>query len=458
MKRITVFLLSSLLAVSLAACGGGASAGTEAAEKAAESSGNNASEGKEETVEKAAEALSTAVIADETTADEKGAVEETAPAAEETGNILDPSVQYKEGEETLVETDRYAVKVTGYDPAYHYEPEDPENDRNGAFDCFAVSIRFENRSEYLFESEGAMDRPLAAVNRNQGLSPVFQWDRKTDDREKKSIFGGFEAAAGDSIDGRILIPLEKLAGAGITSVDEIRIQISGTFKDENVLKEYVRCTAAMYPTGKSAEEITPSGRMEKEQMTVLADREGVLVGFLPGETDEFLHFYVENDTEENVRVVLSDRKINGTDFYMVVGGEKHPAGSGSVRLADLLPGCHAAGVMAVDKNGFMKENGFAQVTEFGAELSVYKASNKDSGSSMKERHENGDEIFSESIHWTDEQEGSAGPAGSAGQEDAADRMAAGKAGSEWLKRPGSVINRVAVYQRDSTRSFHHICL
>ena len=178
-------------------------------------------------------------------------------SASEAGAVsLDPSVTYKDEEETIVDTDQIRVVVQGY------EPNGQSEDGKRVFKSrLSVENKTQNEVELYFES--------CAVNR-------FSTDMDKD----------IVIAAKGTEEVTLEFDIGVLSAAGIVSVDEIEGQIVGLFESDD---DYIHIFR-FYPTGKKAEDVIAADPVTEEDLTVLADNEHLLFGILKhnAKTDRLL--------------------------------------------------------------------------------------------------------------------------------------------------------------------------
>lgn len=393
MKKLLIVLLCAGLAVSETACGSGAGSGPGAS--ASEKSEVTASDGEEE----GGAADGSAIAGEASTAAESvtaGAGDETAAAADAAVSSaetdpkepewkgLDPSVHYQEGEVKAADTDLYSLTVTGYDPACHYEEIDPDTGEDYGYDCFAVNFRFENKSDRLFRYlpygiEGI------AVNRNEVLPEIVPEQESAEEENADPFVTEFEVGAGETMNGRFQIKLSDLEEAGITSVDELIVYFTGELLEgtegveDAYVYEMVYPYAAIYPTGKKAEEILPAGEIKKEDLTVIAETEDFLFGALPGgytvseEENDPVALYFQNKSDRTIGIEISDIYVNGIKYYEEEEEEDSETGlTYRSRLGTAAPGCHFVSYFGNDEIYFLEENGFDSVSELSGTLTAYE--------------------------------------------------------------------------------------
>ena len=279
-------------------------------------------------------------------------------SASEAGAVsLDPSVTYKDEEETIVDTDQIRVVVQGY------EPNGQSEDGKKVFKSrLSIENKTQNEVELYFEG--------CAVNR-------FSTDINTE----------AVIAAKGTEEVTLEFDIGVLSAAGIVSVDEIEGQIVGLFESDD---DYIHIFR-FYPTGKKAEDVIAADPVTEDDLTVLADNEHLLFGILKhnAKTDFLLsdsknkerevYFYAVNRDEETMSLTLGKLSVNGNDYYVYVEdddsseqGKKTFMDHYRISIMSCCPGCSIVSGFPLDDR-FMDENqidSFEDITEMILGLNV----------------------------------------------------------------------------------------
>ena len=171
---------------------------------------------------------------------------------------LDSTAVYKDGEETVLDTEELTIAVTGYDPAYvnTWAKDDPSDDITD----FAMKMSLENKTEKEIE----VVYSCGSVNGFGVAEPEFY----TEERDYAASW--LEIPAGEKINVQLEYPVSTLTGAGITSVDEISFTLSDR-TEWNSEKEIG--TFTVYPTGKKPEEIVKAVPVSVDDLNILEDND-----------------------------------------------------------------------------------------------------------------------------------------------------------------------------------------
>lgn len=403
-KQFLVLIFSASLLVLLTACGGSGTTSSDPAPKetaeATESTNGNEEKAQTETLPANESSSLETDPSNEATTETTAVSEESADktdtavinADEEKG--LDPSVQYKEGEEKVLDTDKYSVTVTGYDPACHTSFIMAGDDIGS--DYFAVSILFENKNDYVYKNTS--DDNKAAINRVMTDLYFVDGEGEAIESLQDPLFGSseFEVQAGETKKALILLNPEPLINEGLTSVDEIIIELNGAMWDD-VAGEPVQDVMTMYPTGKSTEDIIPAEKiMEKnlkDNTMIVADQEDFQVGIICEETEEgpLYKTCYYNKSDSRTIIALEDVYVNGIEYCDTSGGKKV-----LIRhCGDILPGCYDTASINRD---FMDENNLTEIEELKAKMIELKES-EDIFSSSYDHSYGGEIVNSQDIVW-----------------------------------------------------------
>ena len=277
---------------------------------------------------------------------------------------LDSTAVYKDGEETVLDTDELTVKVTGYDPAnvvYTGEKEDPSDDITD----FAMKMCLENKAE----KEKEVVYSCGSINRFGVETPMFY----TEEGEPEGIW--LRIPAGEKINVRLEYLISTLVGAGITSVDEISCTLTDQTDREN---EKEIGTFTVYPTGKKPEEIVKADPVSRDDLIILEDNDDFTFAafkdsekascmFFP-ETmqDNRIEFYAVNKTEDPVTFILYEATADDVPYYEYItyedeDGKKRQEknvlnrDNTTVTIMTCMPGCTAIGSFWLDED-FMSDN------------------------------------------------------------------------------------------------------
>ena len=272
-------------------------------------------------------------------------------SASEAGAVsLDPSVTYKDEEETIVDTDQIRVVVQGY------EPNGQSEDGKRVFKSrLSVENKTQNEVELYFES--------CAVNR-------FSTDMDKD----------IVIAAKGTEEVTLEFDIGVLSAAGIVSVDEIDGLIDEWY-EEDVGYNHISNTFRFYPTGKKAEDVIAADPVTEDDLTVLADNEHLLFGILKhnAKTDFLLsdsknkerevYFYAVNRDEETMSLTLGKLSVNGNDYYVYVEdddsseqGKKTFMDHYRIGIMSCCPGCTTVSGIPLDDR-FMDENQIGSIED-----------------------------------------------------------------------------------------------
>lgn len=294
---------------------------------------------------------------------------------------LDSTAVYKDGEETVLDTEELTIAVTGYDPAYvnTWAKDDPSDDITD----FAMKMSLENKTEKEIE----VVYSCGSVNGFGVAEPEFY----TEERDYAASW--LEIPAGEKINVQLEYPVSTLTGAGITSVDEISFTLSDR-TEWNSEKEIG--TFTVYPTGKKPEEIVKAVPVSVDDLNILEDNDGFTFAtfkdpekaspmFYPVTVqDNRIKFYAVNKTEDPVTFIIYKAAVDGVPFYeyniyededgneqkkkkFLNGGEW-----GTRTIMTCMPGCAAVGSFWLDED-FMSENSinsFGDISAFSFQLGV----------------------------------------------------------------------------------------
>ena len=297
-RGITLVLLCGILALSICACGSSGNAGTSGSSEPAATEETQAVEAQAEETQdaeaQAEETQSAEVQVVEGQEAEAAVGDIAAEAAREAS--LDPSVVYKEEEETIIDSEGLSVVVTGYDP------EGRDADGNKAF---TVKLRCENKTQE------DVNFGFLELGVNRFFS--HNW----------SVQGDNIIPAGETVEQAVTITNSCLVAAGISSVDEIiggydafSVE-SGSGLDEG--------SFSVYPTGLSEEEVVPVDPITEEDYTVLTDNDHFLMGVLKNnEKTAALYSYDQHNNEvlfymasrrgKSYELLTDSLFINGVDY------------------------------------------------------------------------------------------------------------------------------------------------
>ena len=288
--------------------------------------------------------------------------------------VLDPTAVYKEGEETVLDTDELTVAVTGYDPAYANigEKEDPSDDITD----FAMKMCLENKTE----KEMDVICSCGSINGFGVANPEFY----TEEREYGSSW--LTIPAGKKINVQLEYPVSTLTGAGITSVDEISCTLTDKTDWE---KEKEIGTFTVYPTGKKPEEIVKADPVSMDDLNILEDngdftfalfkdQEKASPMFYPVTVqDNRIKFYAVNKTEDPVTFIIYKAAVGDVPYYSYMtyededGNERkekwflNGGNRDAVTIMTCMPGCAAVGSFWLDKE-FMSENSINSLEDISA--------------------------------------------------------------------------------------------
>ena len=281
---------------------------------------------------------------------------------------LDLSVSYREGEETVLDTESLSAVVTGYEP----DRRDEEGESH-----FIIHLRLKNKlTETITVANDA-----CSVNRF-GISPGLMAFRMPDSR--------YEILPGGTADAQLDFRVSVLRAAGISSVDVVQGDFY-VYKGETSSAEYPGYTVC--PTGKPETEIVSGSLEAGDDAVVLYENDEVAFGIvrrtentealltkIPGSSSGFVCFGI-NKTDDQAAFLWDRAAVNGIGYYEYrnpgsgaddssAGLEKeylHGDGGSYWRtLLKCFPGMESIGIIALDE-GFLEENRIGStgdITEF----------------------------------------------------------------------------------------------
>ena len=207
-----------------------------------------------------------------------GALSEGSDSSESSSNA-DKEVKVIE-DGIIVDNDSCRIEITGYEP-------------NGDYGA-TLYVTCENKTE---DQKLTFSTIEGAVN-GYMLDP-----------------GLFASVTAGSIDNtEVTYYYDDLAEIGITEPDEVLWELWVYDADNYGLDPCYEGTIAYYPTGKSADEVTPPERKIGEKETVLVDNDDVTMIIYGTETDNWdymLKAYIENKKDYPIMVSWDDCSVNG---------------------------------------------------------------------------------------------------------------------------------------------------
>lgn len=244
--------------------------------------------------------------------------------------VLDESVSYAQGEQSILDTDKVAVTVTGYSA-----------DKTG----FIVKVRTENKTE----DPIMITTDSYAINKNM---LQLKWAVSLD--------------AGESKESEIKSTIAELEKCGISAADEILLTLkvidSKTYETLVSGDELI----ALYPTGKTADQITAGERTPVEGETVLVDNEYCTFVIQGVEYSQGLGYcvncYFENKTDHALTMMWEKASLNGQETVSFFAEEVLPGARGYDQSVFLKS--------ALDE----KQLKWEDITEIGFTLRVYDSS------------------------------------------------------------------------------------
>lgn len=344
-KTVAVITAVLILSGTLSACGSSSGSGNG-------TGGNNGSTAAEK------------VIGTETAEDNDSVPAQTS---------LDSSVVYKDGEETVLDTDELTVAITGYDPAYINTG--AKEDASDDVTDFAIKIRLENKTE----KEMYVHYYSGSINRFGVESPAFY------SLEGEYEGSGLTIPAGEKINVQLEYPVSRLAGAGITSVDEISCTLTDQTNWEN---EREIGTFTVYPTGKKPEEIEKADPVSMDDLNILEETDDFIFaafkdpekaasmfGTVTGQ-DNLIKFYAVNKTEKPVTFSAYEAAVDDIPYYYYAlyedtdGNESKEKiflnrGEYPETILTCMPGCAAIGYFWMDEE-FMTDNSIESLGDISA--------------------------------------------------------------------------------------------
>lgn len=143
---------------------------------------------------------------------------------------------------------------------------------------------------------------------------MFSWDKVSVMGFMVDPFWATEVAAGKKANAAISFSYDSLDQIGMESVDDItftlRVSDSSDWSVDPVLEEEY----AIYPTGKSIQDISYPARKTSDTEVILYDNDEYSVIVLSNEADggDFLmHYYLENKTGHEIMFSMDDVSVNG---------------------------------------------------------------------------------------------------------------------------------------------------
>lgn len=254
---------------------------------------------------------------------------ESDTAASESDSDYVVGGDYSTEEKVLFETDDCVITITGYDTEDYYYG-------------FIVNVRCENRTSDKTLGFSAGD---AAIN-GYMFVPFF----------------GDEATAGNSVNGEIEFDRTEMQQAGITSVDELTIEIN--VYDSETYDTLYNDTVTVYPTGMSADQVVYPERTPSADDTVVIDDDDVTFIITGMDHDDLwdayeVTVYMENKTDRTLMYYWDNVAVNGAmiDPYWakeVLSGKKAYA---EIRFYD----------------SSLEENGITDITSIEYKLGIRDA-------------------------------------------------------------------------------------
>lgn len=376
MKKHLVMLMSAVLAVSLAACGGSGAGGGAAAQQ-----------------ESAAQQTNAGADAEGGNGNTEGGTKEAADGEDAGSQVVDPGAAYVEGGTQLADHDRYALTVTGY----HVDG-----------DCLDVGLEILNKAQKDYSVY------IGQVIVNHGIVK-YEIEGGT-----KNEYEGLRVGSGEKAESSIRIPASEFEKYGISAADELRFSIYGypeedeeedvdEEEDEEIVFEEVieepdetegsgdgmtddlqvaeeesesySEEFCVYPTGKEAAEIVPAQVTAKDEYEWFNDSEMYAFGTgksLSEQTDDskgVVSYCIENRSDRELGFALEDITVNGmpmfdTDTYLSDPEDEEPEKM-IFRLEErcyLPAGTILLSEMITHKN--LEENGSGKVSDLAFMLKV----------------------------------------------------------------------------------------
>lgn len=277
------------------------------------------------------------------------------------GSMTD-SAAYKKGEETIIDNEVFKAVVTGYEPDY--------KDEKG-ISHFVVNMLLENKAD----TEEKVYIDYTSVNRfgfDSSCRALFSAEA-----EGRKIFD-FVIPEGEKKKVQLDFRRPILTAAGISSIDEIKGAFS-LYYDNYRGYEYMEF--ALYPTGKTAEEIVAATPISENDVEILFENSDVAFGILKrSENTERLYSeilrggkgfvcFAANKTDHPVDFWLNKASINGITYYSYYGDEdteKHylsgDGGSSSTGIAACGSGTELVNWITFDGR-FLEENQISDVSD-----------------------------------------------------------------------------------------------
>ena len=233
--------------------------------------------------------------------------------------VLDETVVYEQEEKTILDTDSAAVTVTGYKAG-------PSG--------FKVMMRCENKTE----SNIVISTATCVINKYQ-LQPSW----------------AVQIKPGETEESELICSTPDLGKCGISAADELILTLQVADSDNwSMLTDGE--TVTLYPTGKTAEEITVPDRTPEENEKVLVDNEYCTFSILSAGDDPLLGYgvncYFENKTDHTLTFMWESSSMNGQDMVSYFAEEAMPGVRGYAYALYLDSGMEEAGIEEVTEVGF----------------------------------------------------------------------------------------------------------
>ena len=297
-------------------------------------------------------------------AEEGNASSDTNTPSEENKNngTMTDSASYKRGEETIIDNEVFKAVVTGYEPDYKDEI---------GISHFVVNMLLENKAD----TEEKVYIDYTSVNRfgfDSSCRALFS--AETEGRK----YFDFVIPEGEKKKVQLDFRRPILTAAGISSIDEIKGAFS-LYYDNYRGYEYMEF--ALYPTGKTAEEIVAASPISENDVEILFDNSDVAFGILKrSENTERLYSeilrggkgfvcFAANKTDHPVDFWLNKASINGITHYSYYGDEdteKHylsgDGGSSWTAIAVCGSGTELVNWITFDER-FLEENKIGEVSD-----------------------------------------------------------------------------------------------
>lgn len=282
------------------------------------------------------------------------------------------NTDYSVQNETIIDTNKLFAEVTGFEAGY----EDKDGDKH-----LIIDIDMRNKLSH----EEKIFKQQSAINGIGFPSPVLGIYKEEAENKNYNI----TLPPGETETIKLDINLSDLQKMGVSSVDEIKMTLQCAY---NALYASEYSEFALYPTGKSAEDIETASLVDESNMTIALDNTDIKIGIVNrNDNTEALYstllgdktgyvFYVFNKMDRYVNLNMSKSAVNGItcySYYQDSDDEKrYLMGDGGDYWAAFVnagPSMGGYGAYTFD-NRFLEENSITEISEFA--FAVMYSTNK----------------------------------------------------------------------------------